>query len=71
MRNIYDHRERMIAETGAWLSWALKVDIELPRIPRRRVDAGGFGHYLRLPHARARLDRWWNKALDAVDRIRY
>ena len=71
MRNIYNYREKMIAETSAWLTWALNTDTPLPRIPRKRVDSGGFSDYLRLPHARARLDRWWNTTLDVIDRIRY
>ena len=25
MRNRYDHREKMIAETNAWLNWALET----------------------------------------------
>ncbi len=70
MRNRYDHRERMIAETNAWLNWALQTDHPLPRIPRRRVDEGGFSAMLRVPAARAAFDRWWSKTLDALERIK-
>src|SRR5690606_19045487 len=37
-----DLRRQMIAETGAFLTWALRERPSLPRIPRRRVDQGGF-----------------------------
>lgn len=70
MRNRYDHREKMIAETNAWLNWALQTDYPLPRIPRRRVDEGGFSSLLGVPAARAAFDRWWGKTLDALERIK-
>jgi hypothetical protein len=59
----------MIDETGAWLTWALEQGIELPRIPRRSVEDGGFGSLLTRPGARAAVDRWWYMALDQVSRI--
>lgn len=65
-------RRRMIAETSAWLTWALDHDLDLgriPRIPRRRVDLGGFGHLLHHPGARAAARHWWMKTLGAVHNV--
>ena len=70
VRNTPDRRTQMIAETSAFLTWALSSGASLPRIPRRRVDEGGFGPYLRLPGARAAMHHWWNRTLDALDRCR-
>lgn len=61
----------MIAETSAWLTWALRTDANLPRIPARKVSEGGFSALLGLPTARVAFDHWWGRALDAVDRYRY
>jgi hypothetical protein len=69
MRNAYDRRERMIHETSAFLTWALTSGVRLPRIPRRRVDDGGFAEMMRLPAARAAVNYWWSRTLDAVDRL--
>ena len=56
----------MIAETSAFLTWALREDISLPRIPRKRVSEGGFRHLLAQPGVRGRLDHWWNCVLSKV-----
>jgi hypothetical protein len=53
----------MIAETNAFLSWALADGRTLPRIPRRRVDAGGFSELMRRPLARAAVAHWWRRVL--------
>ncbi len=55
----HDLRRQMIAQTSAFLSWALRKERGLPSIPRRRVDQGGFTALLRLPVGRAAADRWW------------
>jgi hypothetical protein len=56
----------MIAETGAFLTWALRERPDLPRIPRRRVEEGGFTTLLRMPGARAAVGRWWDSVLERV-----
>ena len=56
----------MIAETSAFLSWALRNHRRLPRIPRRRVSEGGFKMLLRQPGAKAAIGRWWDAVLDKV-----
>ncbi len=61
----------MIHETSVFLTWALSSGVDLPRIPVRRVDEGGFDRLLRLPGARRALGRWWMRTLDVVDRYRY
>lgn len=56
----------MIAETSAFLTWALARQREgqaFPRIPRRRVDQGGFTSLLRQPGARAAVAHWWSRVL--------
>jgi hypothetical protein len=53
----------MIAQHSAFLSWALRHEDELPRIPRRRVKDGGFRLMLRRPEARAAVRHWWGRVL--------
>ena len=62
----YDARRRAIAETSAFLTWALSTDQQMPRIPRRRVDRGGFGELLKREGASTLISYWWSKALDRV-----
>ncbi len=61
-----DPREQMIAQTSAFLSWALREGSDEPRIPRRRLDQGGFTKLLRAPGARAAVAHWWSRVLDRV-----
>ncbi|MEM6394421.1 MAG: hypothetical protein AAF797_16765 [Planctomycetota bacterium] len=54
----------MIHETSAFLTWALREDRDLPRIPRQRVDRGGFTALLRRSAtARAAVHHWWSRTL--------
>ncbi len=62
-----DLRADMIRQTSEFLTWALAADRGLPRIPRRRVDQGGFSALLRQPGVRAMVDRWWSRTLDLFD----
>lgn len=61
-----DARRRAIAETSAFLSWALRSEQDLPRIPRRRVDRGGFTQMLKSPLAGKIITYWWAQALDRI-----
>ena len=62
-------RRRMIAETGAFITWALKHPDQAPRLPRRRVDAGGFQTLLTRPGAKAAIASFWQRTLGrAYDR---
>ena len=61
-----DARRRAIAETSAFLTWAMQNDKPLPRIPRRRVDKGGFSHLLSRPNASGIISCWWAKAIDKI-----
>jgi len=63
-----DARRRAIAETNAFLTWAIRSEQDLPRIPRRRVDQGGFSQMLKRPLSGTIIAYWWAQALD---RIRY
>jgi hypothetical protein len=56
----------MIEETSAFLTWALSRD--LPRIPTRPVEAGGFEMLTRRPDGRAMAARWWAAALRTLGR---
>jgi len=69
MRNSFDRREQMIAETSAFLTWALANDIDLPRIPRRKVSIGGFSVYMDVPGAKAAMQHWWQRTLAGIDRV--
>lgn len=61
-----DAGAKAVAETSAFLSWALSKDRPLPRIPRRRVDQGGFGEMMRGPHARKIVVHWWSQAIERL-----
>lgn len=55
----------MIAEHSAFLTWALAEDRGFPRIPRRRVDRGGFTELLTMPVARAAVSHFWKRIFNA------
>ena len=63
---IRDLRREMIEQTSAFLTWALSTDADVPRIPTRRMDKGGFTEMLRHRGARAAAERWWTRVLDAT-----
>lgn len=66
-----DDRKAMIDETGAFLSWALSTDADLPRIPMRRVEDGGFEFVSHHRGARALAERWWHRILEGTHFGRY
>jgi len=66
-----DDRKAMIDETGAFLSWALSADADLPQIPKRRVEDGGFGFVSQNRGARALAERWWTRILEGTHFDRY
>lgn len=61
-----DLQREMIDETSRWLSWALSQGRDLPRIPTRMVDHGGFSKMLKQPGAKALVARWWKRVLDML-----
>ena len=61
-----DARAQAIAETNAFLSWALSTDRPLPRIPKRPVAKGGFAEMMRRPLAGKIVAHWWNQALERI-----
>ncbi len=69
MRNRFDSRDRIIEETSAWLTWAITGDIEVPRIPCRRVDRGGFDALRRLPNSRVLMDMWWHRTWNVMENM--
>jgi hypothetical protein len=64
---IKETRETMIHQTGSFLTWALSEKNALPRIPRRRVDDGGFKELLLHPGARALVRHFWDRVLGSDD----
>ena len=61
-----DARRKAIAETSAFLSWALAKERNLPKIPRRSVAQGGFDKLLDRPVAKAVVKHWWGAALSKL-----
>ena len=61
-----DLQKEMIDETNRWLSWAMKQGRDLPRIPTRMVDHGGFSNLLKKPGTKALVARWWKRVLDLL-----
>jgi hypothetical protein len=64
---VRETRESMIHQTNAFLNWAMSENRPLPRIPRRRVDEGGFTQLLLHPGARALARQFWERVLSADD----
>ncbi len=62
-------RQRMIEETSAFLTFALASKPDLPRIPTRRLDEGGFARLLQRRGARAAVNHWWTRTLRLLDAI--
>lgn len=60
----------MLDETSAWLSWAIRNRVEVPRIPRRRVDLGGFTKIINNPGARAAAKQFWVRTFAALDSLK-
>jgi hypothetical protein len=68
-------RQQMIDSTNRFLSWALGPGgpggsggprgrgVRHPRIPRRRVDRGGFSTILRMHGAQAMARDFWRRVL--------
>ena len=61
-----DRRLEMIEETNRFLNWALSEDADVPRIPTRLVDRGGFSEIMRMRGAREMAARWWAKVVDML-----
>lgn len=62
--NICETRREMLRSTSRFLSRALRGGVRL-RIPRRRMDRGGFAPILRRRGARALVNRWWSRVLES------
>jgi hypothetical protein len=52
-----------------WLDRAVAQCLPYPRIPRRRVDAGGYDAFLAAAGGRALADAWWARAFEIVDHV--
>ncbi|MEM6334859.1 MAG: hypothetical protein AAF823_16125 [Planctomycetota bacterium] len=60
--------QQMIADTSAFLTWALPRAHRLPRVPVRPVRDGGFSALNAIPGATERVARWWAVSLDTLAR---
>ena len=56
-------RQQMIDSTNRYLSRMLNGKRRVPRIPRARVDQGGFDWIRKRPGARALAEHFWNRLL--------
>ncbi|HAI10734.1 MAG TPA: hypothetical protein DCM28_03460 [Phycisphaerales bacterium] len=54
---------QMIESTNRYLSFMLNGKRRIPRIPRRRVDQGGFDWIRNRPGAKALAEHFWNRLL--------
>ncbi len=64
-----EKRRQWTREHSAFLTWALEQERTgrpLPRIPRKRVDQGGWSATMRTPGGRALVRRWWRRMLAEV-----
>ena len=65
--DLLDPAERFRREHERWLNRALGHEIDVPRIPTRRVTRGGFGRLLSTARGRRALARWWEIVLSRED----
>ncbi len=49
-----------------WLDRAIRSGMDLPRIPLRRVDQGGFDDLLARPRGREVAWRWWRRVFSRL-----
>jgi hypothetical protein len=52
-----------------WLNRALGRDGALLRVPRRRVDRGGYSEMMRHPAGRYWAEQWWLDAIERADGV--
>lgn len=62
-RRMAETRREMIDHHSQFLTMALRGDAETPKIPRRRVDQGGYSELMKRPGARAAALAWWDSVL--------
>lgn len=58
--------EKATQEHSAWLTAMLRSGQDVPRIPIRRADTGGFDALRARPSGPARAEKWWDMALERV-----
>lgn len=59
-------RERWLDEHNRFLSKAFSGQAPVQRIPRVRVDRGGFTAMLRNSDTRKVIEQWWTRVLQAT-----
>ena len=64
-----DARQKAIAETSAFLTWALAKERNLPQIPRRPVHQGGFSKLMDRPMAKVVVRHWWGRTLETLGKV--
>ena len=66
-RSYEDVGAKMRDEHSRWLTEAMnRGQFDLPRIPVRRADSGGFDFLTATARGRAVCERWWRRALWAI-----
>ena len=60
-------RRQMIAQSSAFLSWAMLRPRPHLRIPRRKLSEGGFQPLMRQPGGKQAVARWWLKFLSDAE----
>lgn len=66
-RRLSSAAERFRREHSLWLTQAMLTGRAYPRIPSRRVDAGGFDGLRAREGGGRRAGAWWAAALTRVD----
>lgn len=63
-----DLRKEMIDDASRFISWALSQDKDgqVPRIPVKLVEKGGFSKVMKIPGAKAMAARLWSRMLDML-----
>ena len=64
---LLDPAERFRREHERWLNYALRHRLDLPRIPTRQVDSGGFARLMSIPMGRRAISRFWAAVLARED----
>ena len=65
---VRDLRKEMIDDASRFITWALSQSKEdqVPRIPVKLVEKGGFSKIMKMPGARAMAAKLWSRMLDML-----
>lgn len=63
-KSLEDAGELARRQHSQWLTDALETGKDVPRIPLRRVDQGGFSRHMERKTGPGRAEQWWRLALE-------